>query len=274
MRVSIIGQAISRVDGPLTVTGRATYGYEHWEAGQPLYGFILGATIGRGHITGIDTSRAEYSPGVRLVVTHRNAPQQGTDQSHDSMYWHAFPVLSGTEIHHYGEPVALVVATTLEQARAAANSIAVEYTTEPGNFDFAARQDHAYAPKVVNAWMPTDSAVGDFHSGFAAAPVKVDQTSVAIAHEVNMYTSSRSEYAEQTATTACGLYTAPNRLTSHRLTPLDLPRGEDVRAPGEAPGLAGIESAMDELAYQLRIDPVELRIQNEPEVHPESGIPF
>src|SRR5262245_66372584 len=114
----MIGQAISRVDGPLKVTGRATYAYEHWDDGQPLYGFILGATIGKGRITGIDTSRAEQSPGVRMVMTYRNAPAQGTpDESISSMYWRAQPVLSSPEIHHYGEPVALVVATAFEQAR-------------------------------------------------------------------------------------------------------------------------------------------------------------
>jgi hypothetical protein len=51
------------VDGPLKVSGRATYAYEQWEAGQLLYGFIVGATIGEGRITGIDASRAERSPG-------------------------------------------------------------------------------------------------------------------------------------------------------------------------------------------------------------------
>src|SRR5262249_8419591 len=163
----MIGQAINRVDGPLKVSGRATYAYEHWEAGQPLYGFILCATIGRGHITGIDVSRAEMSPGVRLVMTHRNAPAQGTpDENIPSMYWRAQPVLSTPEIQHYGEPVALVVAATFEQARAAANLIDVEYVVEPGNYDFATRQDHAYAPKIVNAWLSTDTAVGDFEAAF------------------------------------------------------------------------------------------------------------
>ena len=390
----MIGQAINRVDGPLKVTGQATYAYEHWEAGQPLYGFILGATIGRGRITGIDTSRAEQSPGVRLVLTYRNAPPQGaSDESVPSMYWRAQPVLTSPEIRHYGQPVALVVASSFEQARAAANLVDVEYAVEPGHFDFAARQDQAYAPKIVNAFLATDTAVGDFDSAFHAAPVKVDQTYttpyqfsqpmephncmavphgddltiyvsaqivdsahislastlridpkrilviapyvgggfgsklgihsetilaalaarrlnqpvkvamarqhmfhllglrpatsqrvrlaaepdgrlVAIAHEVNMYSSPHSEYAEQTAATTRGLYAAPNRLTRHRLTPLDLPRGEDVRAPGEAPGLLAVESAMDELADALGIDPIELRIRNEPAVHPETGIPF
>ena len=161
--MTMIGQPINRVDGPLKVSGRATYAYEHWDAGQPLYGFIVGATIGKGRITRIDTARAEQSPGVRLVMTHRNAPAQGTrDVSIFSEYWRAQPELSGPEIHHYGEPVALVVATTFEQARAAANLVDVEYAVEPGNFDFAARQDQAYAPKVVNAGLPTDTAVGDF----------------------------------------------------------------------------------------------------------------
>ena len=81
-----------------------------------------------------------------------------------------------------------------------------------------------------------------------------------------MHTQPRhAEYVEQTAPTTRSLYAAPHRLTRHRLTPLDLPRGEDVRAPGEAPGLLAVESAMDELAHALGMDPVELRIRNEPD---------
>jgi CO/xanthine dehydrogenase Mo-binding subunit len=76
---------------------------------------------------------------------------------------------------------------------------------------------------------------------------------VAIAHEVNMYSSPHSEYAEQTAATTRGLYAAPNRLTRHRLTPLDLPRGEDVRAPGGAPGLLAVESAMHDYGMAAAI---------------------
>jgi xanthine dehydrogenase YagR molybdenum-binding subunit len=393
---TMTGQPINRVDGPLKVSGRATYAYEHWnpDAGQPLYGFIVGATIGKGRITRIDASRAERSPGVRLVMTHRNAPAQGTpDVSILSQYSRAFPVLNGPDVRHYGEPVALVVATTYEQARAAANLVEVAYAAKPGHFDFAARRDQAYAPEKVNAGLPTDSVVGDFEAGFTAAEVKVDQvyttpyefsqpmephaclavpdgedlvlyvsaqmlgearTSIAstlkidpqrlhlvtpyvgggfgsklgihsetilaaiaaralnqpvkiamtrqqifhlvgvrpttsqrvrlgagrdgrliaVGHDVTMHTSPISEYAEQSATAARDLYSAPNRLTRHRLVVLDVPRGEDVRAPGEAPGLFAFESAMDELAYELAMDPIDLRILNEPKVHPERGVPF
>src|SRR4051812_46623321 len=117
----MIGQALNRVDGPLKVAGRATYAYEHREAGQPLYGFIVGATIGKGRITRIDTESAERSPGVHMVMTHHDVPTQGApDLSLPFEYWRAYPALSSPDVHHYGEPVALVVATTFEQARAAA----------------------------------------------------------------------------------------------------------------------------------------------------------
>ena len=75
----MIGQPVNRVDGPLKVAGRATYAYEHWEAGQPLYGFIVGATIGKGRIIRIDTESAERAPGVHMVMTHHNAPAQGIE---------------------------------------------------------------------------------------------------------------------------------------------------------------------------------------------------
>jgi xanthine dehydrogenase YagR molybdenum-binding subunit len=96
----------------------------------------------------------------------------------------------------------------------------------------------------------------------------------AIAHEVTMSTHRKEEYCEQTAVTTRSLYAAPNRLTRHRLVPLDVARGEDVRAPGEAPGLLAVESAMDELAHELGMDPVELRIRNEPAQDPERGVPY
>lgn len=390
----MIGHAVDRVDGPLKATGRAVYAYEHWEAGRPLYGFIVGATIGKGRITRIDTQDAEGAPGVHLVMTHLNAPEQGPrDESVPFEYWRAQPELTGPDVHHYGEPVALVVAGTLEQARAAADLVEVEYSTGRGRFDFGEYEDDVYIPKVVNAGLPTDTEVGDFDAGFDNAEVKVDQhyttpyefslpiepnaclaeprgedlvvyvssqivnaaqASVAatlrmdpervhvvapfvgggfgsklgihsetilaalaartlnrpvkvamtrqqvfqlvgmrpissqrvrlgaerdgrltaIAHDVTMHTNPDIEYAEQTAATTRSLYAAPHRLTSHRLAALDLPRGTDVRAPGEAPGMLAVESAMDELADALGMDPVELRIRNEPTVDPERDVPY
>src|ERR1700745_2818108 len=97
--MAVSGRPNNRVDGLLKVSGAATYAYEQWEAGQPLYGFIVGATIGRGRITAIDTSRAEAAPGARLVMTHQNAPAQGVpDESLFVPYLRAQPMLSGSEI--------------------------------------------------------------------------------------------------------------------------------------------------------------------------------
>jgi xanthine dehydrogenase YagR molybdenum-binding subunit len=174
---AIIGQPVDRIDGPLKVSGRATYAAEYWNVGQPLYGFIVGAAIGKGRISAIDTAIAERAPGVRMVMTYANAPAQGKpDPSIPSAYSRAFPALGGPELHHYGEPVALVVAASYEQARAAARLVEVAYAAEPGRYDLVARLDQVYAPKAVNAGLATDSAVGDFDAAFASAEVTLDAT--------------------------------------------------------------------------------------------------
>jgi xanthine dehydrogenase YagR molybdenum-binding subunit len=96
----------------------------------------------------------------------------------------------------------------------------------------------------------------------------------AIRLDVVEQTSRIKEFAEQTAVPARMMYAAPNRRTSHRLAALDVPVPSWMRAPGECPGMFGPEVAMDELAYELGIDPVELRVRNEPERDPETGNPF
>ena len=96
----------------------------------------------------------------------------------------------------------------------------------------------------------------------------------AISHEVFEQSSTVREFAEQTAVATRKMYAAPNRRTRHRLARLDVPTPTWMRAPGETPGMYALECAMDELAIAAGIDPVELRIRNEPEVEPESGVPF
>ena len=96
----------------------------------------------------------------------------------------------------------------------------------------------------------------------------------AIAHDVVEQTSMLDEFAEQTAVVTRMMYAAPNRRTSHRLAKLNVPTPSWMRAPGECPGMYALESAMDELARELELDPIELRVRNEPEIDPESGNPF
>ncbi|MGW2642313.1 xanthine dehydrogenase family protein molybdopterin-binding subunit [Streptomyces sp. NPDC001348] len=93
-------------------------------------------------------------------------------------------------------------------------------------------------------------------------------------HEVTTYTSRVREFVESAAVPARVMYAAPHMLTAHRVVPLDVPGPSWMRAPGEAPGMYALESAMDELADALGEDPVELRIRNEPDAEPDSGKPF
>ena len=96
----------------------------------------------------------------------------------------------------------------------------------------------------------------------------------AISHEAFEQTSKIKEFAEQTAVATRLMYAAVARSTSHRLAPLDVAVPSWMRAPGEAPGMFAPEVALDELAEELGIDPIELRVRNEPETDPESGNPW
>jgi xanthine dehydrogenase YagR molybdenum-binding subunit len=97
---------------------------------------------------------------------------------------------------------------------------------------------------------------------------------LAIVHDVVEQSSTVREFAEQTAVATRMMYAAPNRRTTHRLVRLDLPTPFWMRAPGKCPGMYALESAMDELSIELGLDPIELRIRNEPEVDPETGRRF
>jgi xanthine dehydrogenase YagR molybdenum-binding subunit len=101
-----------------------------------------------------------------------------------------------------------------------------------------------------------------------------DGTLTAIDHVAVEQSSRLFEFAEQTTVCTRHMYAAPNRHTSHRMLRLDMPTPRWMRAPGEAPGMVGLECAMDELAEKLGVDPVELRLRNEPSVDPDSGTPF
>lgn len=96
----------------------------------------------------------------------------------------------------------------------------------------------------------------------------------AIAHDVFEQSSTIKEFAEQTSVVTRMMYASPNRRTTHRLVRLDVPTPSWMRAPGETPGMFALESALDELALACGLDPIELRLRNEPEVEPESGQPF
>jgi len=101
-----------------------------------------------------------------------------------------------------------------------------------------------------------------------------DGTLVACSHDVWQHTSRVKEFVEQAGSISRMMYAAPNRRMTHRLAPLDVPAQSWMRAPGKAPGSYALECAMDELAVELGLDPIELRVRNDPPTDPDSGLPW
>jgi xanthine dehydrogenase YagR molybdenum-binding subunit len=173
-QLKVIGQPASRIDGPLKTTGTAPYAYErHDVAPNAAYGYIVGSAIAKGLVNAIDVSAAKSAPGVITVVTTLEMPRLGRGRMN---YAYLF---GGREIQHYHQAVAVVVAETFEQARAAANLVRVDYSSQSGKFDLAAESHNA---PLVGADSGEGSGgshverIGDFESAFAAAPVKLDET--------------------------------------------------------------------------------------------------
>jgi xanthine dehydrogenase YagR molybdenum-binding subunit len=101
-----------------------------------------------------------------------------------------------------------------------------------------------------------------------------DGTLVSLSHEVTTHTSRVKEFVEQAAVPARVMYASPHSRTVHRVVALDVPTPSWMRAPGETPGMYALESAMDELAEAVGLDPIELRMLNEPDSEPDSGCPY
>jgi xanthine dehydrogenase YagR molybdenum-binding subunit len=166
-QLKVIGKPISRIDGPLKTTGTAPYAYErHDVVPNQVYGYVVGSAIAKGRIKSIDLGDAKAAPGVLAIVTADNAGKLGKGRLNFAK------LLGGPDIQHYHQAIAIVVAETFEQARAAAQLIRVDYAREPGAFDLVSAMDSA-KPNPVTAG-PADTAVGDFVAAFAAAPVRLD----------------------------------------------------------------------------------------------------
>lgn len=169
-QLKVVGQPVSRIEGPLKTTGTAPYAYErHDVASNQAYGHVVGATIAKGRIAAIDLAAAKAAPGVLAIVTAENAGKLGKAKRNTAT------LLGGPEIEHYHQAIALVVAETFEQARAAANLVRVDYARADGAFDLAAARTSARPPEPGFGG-PADTAVGDFAEAFAAAPVQLDET--------------------------------------------------------------------------------------------------
>jgi xanthine dehydrogenase YagR molybdenum-binding subunit len=179
---SPIGQKTPRVDGPLKVSGKAMYATDFDFPGL-LYAVPVEATIASGKIDKLDTSAAEKIPGVRAIFHRGNIgkiSRSTLGPGFDGIVDERRPPFEDDVIRYYGQYIALAVADTFEQAKAAADTVRATYTKDKYNVDPDLKPDDE--PDVVEtSFQPTkrlESQRGDADGAFASAPVKVDQTYV------------------------------------------------------------------------------------------------
>ena len=177
---NVIGKPLPRVDGRAKV--QAARAMRPTSTSQAkLYAVIVSATVGLGRVTAIETAPVEKMPGVVAVITHRNAPRlpYAPHKSYiDPATGERLHVLQDDHVRFYGQPVAMVVADTLDQAERAAAALRISYTAERPIIDPADPEARPVVPeagKQPDARLPADTARGDADGALADAQVKVDE---------------------------------------------------------------------------------------------------
>lgn len=366
------GRPISRVDGPLKVTGKATYTADNIEPGL-VYAVLVDSTVARGTVDSIDTIAAQQHSGVLEVITDFTGVTLPFDPK---------------QVRSYGQPIAVVLASTSEAAIHGARLVTARYTEAPQITDMhdptapaepntrtpdysrgdpegalasaavvsdlhydIARNNHnpIELPATVARWdgdrltvrdkvqgvpqsqaslakafgIPVENvrvicpfvggAFGNalkvwphelitcFAARTLARPVKLVLTRkqlysvvgfrpassqrlavgadragtiTSIIHEVSIETSRYDQYLEGNAPYARFMYNSPNMRSTARLVPLDINPAAPMRGPGTVTGAYSMECAMDDLAHRLGMDPIDLRLRNEPVVDQSEGLPF
>lgn len=171
----LVGAPLPRRDGALKVTGSARFAAEVDMDGM-VYAALAYATIPKGRIATLDVTEAEHAPGVVLVMTHRNAPRLthplalGPEPDAEDL-----PVMQDDRIHWNGQPIALVLAQTQEQADHASSLIRAGYTAEPAVTAFADARARG-TQQAAFLGQPLSFQAGDAETALAAAPYRVDAT--------------------------------------------------------------------------------------------------
>ncbi|MFT4278116.1 MAG: xanthine dehydrogenase family protein molybdopterin-binding subunit [Rhodopseudomonas sp.] len=172
-----IGASIPRIDGPLKVRGAARFAAEFALDGM-LYAALMFSTVPKGRIATLDTAAAEAAPGVALVMTHRNAPRMKpmplfmTAEKADG--GDNLPIMQDDRIHWNGQPIAVVLADTQEQADHAVSLISVTYEAEAALTSLATAKAKGTEPGLFLG-QPLKAEKGDADAAFADAPVRVDR---------------------------------------------------------------------------------------------------
>jgi xanthine dehydrogenase YagR molybdenum-binding subunit len=394
-----IGQPVDRVDGRAKVTGAGRYSAEI-VLPNLAYAALVGAEVASGRISTIDTSDAETAQGVLAVLTHRDLPKVAAQPPlFPSLFGHAAPgetffPMQDEVVHYAGQPVAIVVADTLERAQHAATLVGITYEEWPSTTTLDQGRDQAYEPeRIFGGILPGRMERGDVDAGLAKAAVRVEQTYrfaanhhnpiepsattavwdddqltlydstmgitatrltvaallglpptkvrvitrfvggafgskamvwphvtlaalaarqvgrpvklsltreqmfsscghreqqehqialgatrdgrlTALRHLKLSPTSHFDDWAEPSLGTDAQAYACPNYQGVYRLIRANTMTPTFTRAPGDATGMFVLECAMDELADELGLDPLELRLRNHADVDPVSGNPW
>jgi xanthine dehydrogenase YagR molybdenum-binding subunit len=168
-QLKVIGQPLDRIDGPLKTTGRrptptsTTTAVPTW----PMATWSVGDRQGPHHRHGHRCREA--APGVLAIVTAENAGPL------DKGGCNTAKLLGGPEIEHYHQAIAVVVAETFEQARAAASLVQVDYAAAQGALRSRRRQQPRNSGEGSGA-APPEATVGDFAGAFARRRCKLDAT--------------------------------------------------------------------------------------------------
>lgn len=174
--MTVIGQPISRADGRLKVTGGARYTGDV-QLKDTTHAAIVHSAIANGRTVRIDTGEAEEAPGVLAVLTHHNMPRMHATPSpwsHLHPHGQSYLPIQDDRIHYAGQPIALVVAETLDEATHAGTLIRIEYDSHrPVIFDEETAKHAVDPPQFL--W-PVSSSVGDADRAIADATVKIERT--------------------------------------------------------------------------------------------------
>jgi xanthine dehydrogenase YagR molybdenum-binding subunit len=172
--MTAIGDPITRVDGRAKVTGTAKYAAE-FDTPSVATAVIVTSTIPNGRITRMDIAQAQRAPGVIAIMTPANAPRlpQGGKAAVHPPAGRALSLLQDTNVLYNNQPIAVVIAETLQQAHFAASLVAIRYQESPARLDFEGGFNDT-RPGSHND-QPADLSVGHFDQAIAQADVKVDE---------------------------------------------------------------------------------------------------
>ncbi|MGI4885250.1 MAG: xanthine dehydrogenase family protein molybdopterin-binding subunit [Janthinobacterium lividum] len=210
----VVGQPLSRVDGYAKVTGQAKYSAEYNNLPGTVHAVLKTSDVAKGRITGFDTSAAQKQPGVLAILTHQNIPKLAkTPNDAEGKKAIGAPMgflpLTGDQIYYAGQPVAVVVADTLEHAQYAAALLKVQVTAEKPLASYEDPKAKLFDPeKIQDGKADGHTKRGDAQAAFAAAPVQLTHKYV---HAINHHNPM-----EPGATTA--YWEAPDRLTVYEST--------------------------------------------------------